>query len=379
MTSPFTRFLQPAVAPAAALLPGNRFFVRRLELDGPDAAAQVNLALEALSPFPLEQMLVGHVVSPDGRQALAYAAHRRRFTPEESFAWPDDCQVIPEFLALCGQPPAQDGVVVHRGEERLTALAWKAGDVLPAAVVVAELADADGVTLAKEAAERAGLAATTPVETITGALTGAMAEQQLRLRADERAPFVIDRKHLDDADIRDADFLAQRRKKERTNLLLWNITRLAAAALVVAALLDLTALGITLRSRKLEVTNQERAPIVAEIEAAQAVAARIAELGAKRPLILEMLAVANEHRPPSLEFQRVTCKSPTLMEIEIRTTDAGDIGVFERSLAETKDLVAGVVSRDIRARESATTFTTTITFRPEGLRKAVAAAPAAKQ
>jgi hypothetical protein len=93
----------------------------------------VNLALEAISPFPLEQMLVGFVTSADGKQVLAYAAHRRRFTAEESFAWPEDCQVVPEFLALCGHRPAADGIVVHRSNERLTALAWKAGDELPAA------------------------------------------------------------------------------------------------------------------------------------------------------------------------------------------------------------------------------------------------------
>ena len=134
MTSLLTRLRDKAQPAAAALLPGNRFFVRRLALDGPDVQAQVNLALEALSPFPLEQMLVGHLVSADGRVALIYAAHRRRFTPEESLAWPEDCQVVPEFLALCGHRPAAGGVVVHRGEERLTALAWVAGETLPAAI-----------------------------------------------------------------------------------------------------------------------------------------------------------------------------------------------------------------------------------------------------
>lgn len=76
-------------------------------------------------------MLVGHLVAADGQSALVYAAHRRRFTPEESLAWPEDCQVVPEFLALCSHKPAAEGVVVHTGEERLTALAWNAGDSSP--------------------------------------------------------------------------------------------------------------------------------------------------------------------------------------------------------------------------------------------------------
>ena len=113
MTSPLSRFLTGPKPQEAAMLPGNRFFVRRLAVEGEDLAGQVNLALEAVSPFPLEQMLVGFVTSADGRQVLAYAAHRRRFTAEESFAWPEDCQVVPEFLALCGHKPAADGVVVE--------------------------------------------------------------------------------------------------------------------------------------------------------------------------------------------------------------------------------------------------------------------------
>ena len=127
MTS-LSRLFKDAKPQEAAMLPGNRFFVRRLSVEGDDIPGQVNLALEAISPFPLEQMLVGFVTSADGKQVLAYAAHRRRFTAEESFAWPEDCQVVPEFLALCGHRPAADGIVVHRSDERLTALAWKAGD-----------------------------------------------------------------------------------------------------------------------------------------------------------------------------------------------------------------------------------------------------------
>ena len=112
MTSPFTRAFTGPKPQEAAMLPGNRFFVRRLSVEGDDVPGQVNLALEAISPFPLEQMLVGFVTSADGKQVLAYAAHRRRFTAEESFAWPEDCQVVPEFLALCGHRAAVDGVIV---------------------------------------------------------------------------------------------------------------------------------------------------------------------------------------------------------------------------------------------------------------------------
>ena len=73
MTS-LSRLFKDAKPQEAAMLPGNRFFVRRLSVEGDDVPGQVNLALEAISPFPLEQMLVGFVTSADGKKVLGYGA-----------------------------------------------------------------------------------------------------------------------------------------------------------------------------------------------------------------------------------------------------------------------------------------------------------------
>lgn len=374
MSTPLSKLLgEVQRPPGAALVPATRFFVRRIPIDGEDVAGQVALALEAASPFPPEQMLVGHVVAGDGRSALAYAAHRRRFTTEESFAWPDDCQVVPEFLALCGHRPADGGVTLHRGEERLIALAWKKDEPLPAVILSAERADADEAALAREAAERAGLGEGWTTETLGGALLGDQTEAQLSLRAEDGRPYVIPKRSLDDADIRDADFLSERRKKERVNLLLWNLLRAAAAVIVASGLLDAAGLLMGWRNAAAQETVDGRRDLVADLESAQAVSNRILEMGAKRPLPLEMLALINEHRPSGVEFQQVTCKSNVLLEVEARTGNAGDIGDYEKALSVLPE-VASVVSSDIRARDSYTTFSMTITFRLDALRKAVAAA-----
>jgi hypothetical protein len=370
--------LIPGQAPlgAAALLPGNRFFVRSVALEGEDAAGQVALALEALSPFPAEQMLVGHIVSLDGKQALAYAAHRRRFTPEESFAWPDDCQVIPEFLALCGERPSNAGVVVHRGEERLIALAWDATNPLPVAISVADLADADEASLAAEVSARAGLAQAT-VTTVAGALRSELKESDLVLQREGGKPFTIVQKSLDEADIRDVDFLNARRKKERLNLVVWNLARAAAAVLILSLVTEVAAAGISWRAGQLKALNESRRGEVAEIEADQATASRIEDVRTKSPLALEMLALANEQRPSTVEFTRINCKTNTSLEIEARTTNPADISAFEKGLKDYPE-VSAVASKDMRARDNYTTFTFTITFKVDTLRKSVAKAEAAK-
>jgi len=376
MTS-LSRLFKDAKPQEAAMLPGNRFFVRRLSVEGDDIPGQVNLALEAISPFPLEQMLVGFVTSADGKQVLAYAAHRRRFTAEESFAWPEDCQVVPEFLALCGHRPAADGIVVHRSDERLTALAWKAGDELPAAIVVAELADTDEAAIAREAATRADLAAETPVENVTGGLAGAIVEGDLILKGEFEGTFTIPQKGLDDSDIRDSDFLAERRKKERLNLILWNAARLGAAVLVVSLLLDITGGVVGMRRASLEVANEARRPQVEDIEASQAITSRILELGVKRLLPMEMLALVNEKRPATVEFTNIQCEikkakdstiAKPMMTVDAKTPNAGDISDFLKAVQSMPEVEAATNSEP-RVRETSTTFRIEITFKQAVLLK----------
>ena len=376
MTS-LSRLFKDAKPQEAAMLPGNRFFVRRLSVEGDDVPGQVNLALEAISPFPLEQMLVGFVTSADGKQVLGYAAHRRRFTAEESFAWPEDCQVVPEFLALCGHRPAADGIVVHRNDERLTALAWKAGDALPAAIVVAELADTDEAAIAREAATRADLAAETPVENVTGVLAGAIVEGDLILKGEFEGTFTIPQKGLDDSDIRDSDFLAERRKKERLNLILWNAARLGAAVLVVSLLLDIAGGVVGMRRTSLEVANEARRPLVEDIEASQAITLRILELGVKRLLPMEMLALVNEKRPATVEFTNIQCEikkakdstiAKPMMTVDAKTPNAGDISDFLKAVQAMPEVEAATNSEP-RVRETSTTFRIEIIFKQAVLLK----------
>ena len=355
---------------SAALLPGNRFFVRLIELEPDNIASQVSLAIETVSPFPSEQMLMGYVTSADNKWALAYAAHRRRFTPEESFAWPDDCQVVPEFLALLGQRPEKGGILVHEGEDLLTALAWNENQPLPKCVLVVDKKDSSVALLTKEIIERTGLPSTTPVITTTGELSSDRNDSQLILNCNKGKPFQLSSNQLDNADIRDADFLSTRRKKERVNKLLWNTARVAVGIIVLSFVFEISAFLINWRSNNLRLINESRQSAVQEIESAQAISARITDMNTKAPLPLEMLAVANEYRPATVDFQRVSCKNNTQLEIEARTTNASDVYAFEKSLKERSE-ISFVATKDMRARDNFTTFSVTITFKPDALRKGV--------
>jgi hypothetical protein len=355
---------------SAALLPGNRFFVRLVELEPENIASQVSLAIETVSPFPSEQMLMGYITSTDNKWALAYAAHRRRFTPEESFAWPDDCQVIPEFLALLGQRPEKGGILIHEGADLLTALAWNESQPLPKCVLVVDKKDSSTELLTQEILERTGLPSGTPVVTTSGEFSSERNDSQLVLNCNSGKPFQLSSDQLDNADIRDADFLSTRRKKERVNKLLWNTARIAVGVIIVSFVFEISAFLINWRSNNLRLINESRQAGVQEIESAQAISARITDMNTKAPLPLEMLAIANDHRPATVDFQRVSCKNNTQLEIEARTTNASDVYTFEKSLKETAE-VSFVATKDMRARDNFTTFSVTITFKPETLRKGV--------
>jgi hypothetical protein len=82
-------------------------------------------------------------------------------------------------------------------------------------------------------------------------------------------------------------------------------------------------------------------------------------------------------RPSTVDFTRINCKTNTTLEIEARTTNPSDISTFEKGLKEFPE-ISGVASKDMRARDNYTTFTFTITFKVDTLRKSVAKAEAAK-
>ena len=197
--------------------------------------------------------------------------------------------------------------------------------------------------------------------------------EPLVLQREGGQPFTIVQKSLDEADIRDVDFLNARRKKERLNLVVWNLARAAAAVLILSLVTEVAAAGISWRAGQLKALNESRRGEVAEIEADQATASRIEDVRTKSPLALEMLALANEQRPSTVEFTRINCKTNTSLEIEARTTNPADISAFEKGLKDYPE-VSAVASKDMRARDNYTTFTFTLTFKVDTLRKTVAKA-----
>src|SRR5208337_3699499 len=92
--------------PRVALVPDAVFFSRSIAVpagaSGDDVVAQVGIALEALSPFPLPQLYHGYYRPAGAGRALAFAAYRRRFTADQLAEWSGAEHVMPAFAAILG-------------------------------------------------------------------------------------------------------------------------------------------------------------------------------------------------------------------------------------------------------------------------------------
>lgn len=369
MISLLRRWLPKPQPIPATLLAAERFVIARFEpVAGSDTRAQASLALEGSSPFPPSQLLQGLVRSANGSEGLAYAAHRRAFGGDAS-GWPAESPVVPEFLALLGERPEAGGVIVHTDALRSLALAWRAGESLPSGMASLPAEDGPASTAAAEAAAAAGLEEGWTAVEMSGALTGLRTEAGLELRRAGGPAYLIAPRMVDDLDVRDPAFLEARQRQERWDLRTWRAAQVAVAAILLAGIADLSGLWLASEADRIRAQVSDDSARVRELEGLNAVAGKVDDLGRNRPLPFEMLTVANSHRPSATTFTAITHKGGTALEIEARTSNAADVGAFEQALAADAH-VAKAETRSIQGREGVTSFSLTVTFKPDVLRQA---------
>lgn len=375
MLSALSRHL-PALPPPPPLLlaRGDAFFVRRVALaPGEPIEPQARLAIEGLAPFPPEQLYFGHLASADGSAALVFAAFRRRFSAEETEGWDGAALVAPEFAPLLAARPdaggkAGDGAVLHIGDGRVTGLAWRAGLEMPVAVVARAGGAEAAQSVLNDLWERAELPAGAELRRLEGApgfSSGADGTLGATVGGEPLGPWPDEWART--GDVRDPDFLAERRRAEVRDRWLWRGLLGAVAVLVLAATLDVGAgvLGALTRNREARIAAQ--APTVQHTETAQALANRIAELSEKRLMPFEMMSLINPSRPDSVVFEQVLTRGLLKIEVRAQAQNAEDVGRYANAL-RAQPGVAAAAARDIRAREGVTSFVLEVEFRPEALR-----------
>jgi hypothetical protein len=358
------------------LLPDHAFFMRVMPLapETPLAGipAQVELALEGLSPFPVAQLCYGYFCPPGAGRMLVYAAYRRHFTVDDAAEWADADAVLPAFAAWLGLAPAGPMALLVRGTDFVTALGWDGHDAVP--TVVATHPVAPDAPPGERAALQEKLAAQLkhlPPPTTVAAPAGTSSRD-----GDEGLEFTdgkltsrLTTAQLDTLDVRDKAALTARRRDRARNLHLWRAFMGCAAALGLAAVLQLGLKGGRLWLDSRAALAAAQAPVVQDIETKHNLANHIEELSTRRLMPVRMLEIVNEKRPRTIQFLRAATKGLYVLEIEGQTNATPDVFNYQAALKELPACALVELGQTVD-RGGITRFTLTVTFKPEALRPA---------
>ncbi len=352
------------------LLSGERFFVRRINLVGGTAMnTQIELALETLSPFSLEQLYHGCVLSETRSHALVYAAYRRNFPAAEQSTWNNTPSVLPKFLYWTVARRAQPGsaAIIHENEDHITAIAWDEVSELPYLILSRSIngdnAAETRAQLLAEVSRRTGIP-TDQINQKRGKISAVSFDKNgLTLTGLEDQRVNLPTANLAHADIRDKGLLATRQNEQRQTTLLWRLFATAVIALAACGVIEggLQVSSVILSGKKEQLAAQ--APAVQQIESAQVLATKLEKMTAQQLRPFEMLAVINRSRPASVEFLRVSTNGPLRLDIEAQTKDAGDLRNYENALRQTAG-IEQVELRDPRMRSGRTSFQLRVSFKP---------------
>jgi hypothetical protein len=378
----FNFFKSGPPPPRVALLSDALFFVRAVPLPAgdqealpADIAAQVELALESASPFPLSQLYYGYFWAPGSRHALAFAAYRRRFTAEQVAGWQGAEVVLPTFAALLGATVEPATTVVLATAEGLTAIHWGDGPV-PSKVVFQPLApetsDDD-----KERIRTALFRAAGDTKTVVDLDEPPAAQSR---RNDREIVFrsgnivsPLSAAAAAALDVRDRDELVALRRAHKRDVLIWRVGIGCVAAFAAMVLCELALLGGgLLQQTRLKVVRMQT-PIVDSIVTAQVLANQINNLSTKRLLPIEMIKmVAPRKFGTTIQFVRVSTDGLYTLTVAAKTSNPGEISTYRNSLEALPDCNK-VEIKDLRTQNNVASFTLVITFKPDRL---TAASPA---
>jgi len=356
------------------LLPDAHFFCRAVPVTEnatpAEAAAQVELALEALSPFPPAQMYHGHFWRPGAKHACVFAAYRKRFTTEQIESWAEAEAVLPTFASMLGAPIKHLTTLLLWSEKGLTAINWNDVSDAPVSVIARDLppepTEADRAALRSAVLLESG-GPRTVVEPATAPVYDAMARgDEFIFRCD---PLTVEftREQLDVLDVRDKEELAARRRSRSRDLLLWRVLLGCAAAILLAASLDVALIGGRLwqKGRMMRVELQE--PVVAKILMAKNLSTRIDELSTRRMRPFEMISMVADKKPASVTFVSATVTNLYTLDVEAQAATSTDLDAFRSALSSNPGF-ASVEFKGNRLQNGLTTFRVVVTFRPEAFK-----------
>ncbi len=372
--------------PHVVLLSDPLFFSRAVPVSagasGAEAALQIELALESISPFPLAQLYYGWFWAAGAEGALVFAAYRRRFTNEQTAGWTEAELVMPSFAALLGaEGIAPATAIILHAPEAVTVVYW-AKPAVPAKVlsrvIELETSDADRAKVRDALVSELGGSLKVVELSAPPVADPATSDGEVVLRSGE---FVsrLSVGRFAALDVRDKADLTAMRNARRRDVVLWRTALACVAALALLGVGELGLVGgrIWQEGRSAKVRAQK--PTVDKIMSSQSLANRIDELSTKRLLPFEMINVLFEEKrkPAEITFIKVITLPQTgiyTLTIEASSSDAAKVPVYEATLRNLP-MLQRVEIRDYKTRGETATFSLIVTFKPDSLKPAESLAP----
>jgi hypothetical protein len=371
------RFLRAGPPPPkVALLPDALFFTRAIPVTKgatpAEAASQIELALESVSPFPLTQLYYGWFWLPGSEHAMVFAAYRRRFTAEQTADWEGAELVLPNFASVLGGDVDAGSTVLLNTPEGVTALHWGDGPVV--SKILFRPANPDGgdderARVRDDVLREVG--GSRKVIDVDAPLTAepSLNDREIEFRSGD---FVsrLTAAHANVIDVRDKGDLAALRNARKRDVLLWRLALGAAAALVLLGIGELALLAGRQWQNGRERQYRTEKPLVDQITRVHELTTRIEDLSTKRLLPLEMVTQVvgenNERIPGDIQFTRVHSEQALglyTLYIEGKTENAPQVNAYEATL-KNLPAVQSATARLTQTTGSRAQFTITVVFKP---------------
>lgn len=369
--------------PKVVLLPDGLFFSRAVPIAPGTAAAevgaQVELALESISPFPVPQLYFGWYWVPGAEHAFVYATYRRRFTADQIATWANAELVVPASAALFGGKVQPATTLLLASPEGLTAVHWE-NPAVPSRVVFRPIdpdtPDEERAKIREDVLRGLGGSKTVVDLLVPPAADPSHNDSEIVFRSGDfvsRVPAGT----AEALDVRDKGELAGLRAARKRDLLLWRVAIGGVAALLLLAIGEFALVGGNAWQKIRLAQLNGRTPTVEKIKHAQDLADSIQDLVTKRLLPLEMVTAAvgtnAEKKPSDVVVTRIQSGGSTAnglytLVLELETRNAAQVQVYRNELQKMSDTIDNVVVDPMGQRGDSSSFRMTITFKPGALK-----------
>lgn len=372
---------ESAPAEQVLVLPGHLFFIETIDvpvdLETSEIPDFIELSLESIAPFPVEQLNWGYLYNEDATSVLVYATHRDRlknagYTELQSYAW-----VLPDFATLTGACFPDETLVALESANNLSLLLFEKGTSIPQTVLAGPIADGDVDQAHKELkASAPNLPKTaTTLRIRIGEIE--VSEQGLptfnqRSADDSRSDLEYGSwttltqtdTQLWQSDVRSADFKEAERGARRLGALLLRITGWAAifALVLIGAECLLFASQAWLGTLEKQIESQRTA--VLTIEDKQALMIKLEQVTQNELRPIEMLEAANNIRLKlklGIEYDNAVIEGENHITIEGKATSINAFNQYTESLKQSGQFELTTDPESL-TRGGKTTFTVSLAY-----------------